>query len=65
MIGTTDYFTPFVALHFGGMSRFRAWRGGRVVECGSLENCCTFGYREFESHPLRDHDLQDEKDEAG
>jgi hypothetical protein len=24
-----------------------------VVECGSLENCCTFGYREFESHPLR------------
>jgi hypothetical protein len=28
-------------------------RGGRVVECGSLENCCTFGYREFESHPLR------------
>ena len=29
------------------------WRGGRVVECGGLENRCAFGYREFESPPLR------------
>jgi hypothetical protein len=28
-------------------------RGGRVVECGGLENRYTFGYREFESPPLR------------
>ena len=28
-------------------------RGGRVVECGGLENRCPFGDREFESPPLR------------
>ncbi len=30
------------------------WRGGRAVECGSLENCCPSQTdRGFESHPLR------------
>ena len=29
------------------------WRGGRVVECGGLENRCLARGREFESHPLR------------
>lgn len=28
-------------------------RGGRVVDCGGLENRCTFGYRGFESLSLR------------
>ncbi len=29
------------------------WRGGRVVECGSLENCFVARQRGFESLPLR------------
>ena len=30
------------------------WKGGRVVECGRLEICCTASrYREFESPPFR------------
>ncbi len=28
-------------------------RGARVVEWGTLLRCCTFGYRGFESRPLR------------
>jgi hypothetical protein len=32
----------------------RFWRGGRVVECGGLENRCgPRAHRGFESHPLR------------
>ena len=31
----------------------RKRRGGRVVYCNGLENRRTAGYREFESHPLR------------
>ena len=30
------------------------WRGGRVVECGGLENRCGLrAHRGFKSHPLR------------
>ncbi len=31
----------------------KAWRGGRVVDRGGLENRCTARYRGFESLPLR------------
>jgi MFS family permease len=35
------------------MSGFDPRRGGRVVDCGRLEICCTAMYRGFESLPLR------------
>src|SRR5579862_3933185 len=35
------------------MSGFDPRRGGRVVDCGRLEICCTETYRGFESLPLR------------
>ncbi len=35
----------------------RAWRDGRVVECGGLENRCTARYRGFESLSLRKKNL--------
>ena len=31
----------------------RVWRGGRVVDCGGLENRCTARYPGFESLSLR------------
>ena len=34
-----------------------AWRDGRVVDCGGLENRCTERYRGFESLSLRNKDL--------
>jgi hypothetical protein len=33
-------------------------RCGRVVDCGSLENCCTARYRRFESYRLRKVNLE-------
>ena len=35
------------------VSRKETWRGGRVVDCGGLENRCTARYRGFESLSLR------------
>ena len=32
---------------------FVLWRGGRVVDCGGLENRCAARHRGFESLPLR------------
>ena len=34
--------------------RKKSWRGGRVVDCGGLENRCTARYPGFESLSLRD-----------
>ena len=31
----------------------KSWRGGRVVDCGGLENRCTARYPGFESLSLR------------
>ena len=36
-------------------------RGGRVVDCGGLENRCTARYRGFESLPLRWKELQNKE----
>ena len=34
-------------------SALTSWKGGRVVECSSLENCRRASVRGFESHPFR------------
>ena len=36
----------------------RPRRGGRVVDCGGLENRCAVRYRGFESYPLRTYSVQ-------
>ena len=36
-----------------GNSQEEFWRGGRVVDCGGLENRCTARYPGFESLSLR------------
>ena len=38
---------------FGGTLAKEFWRGGRVVDCGGLENRCTARYPGFESLSLR------------
>ena len=37
------------------------WRGGRVVDCGGLENRCTERYPGFESLSLRWKELQNKE----
>ena len=44
----------FESLHPHKFNRYwNIWRGGRVVDCGSLENCWAATLRGFESLPLR------------
>ena len=46
---------PYLCIAFGKESllKKRVWRGGRVVDCGGLENRCTARYPGFESLSLR------------
>ena len=54
-------FIKKIAKIFGGLKKvsyFCAWRDGRVVDCGGLENRCAARHRGFESLSLRsDRDL--------
>ncbi len=43
----------FAALSEGSTLIKEFWRGGRVVDCGGLENRCTARYPGFESLSLR------------
>ena len=43
----------FAALSEGSTLTKEFWRGGRVVDCGGLENRCTARYPGFESLSLR------------
>ena len=51
LVKNRSIISPALAYRFSHMPRAR--RGGRVVECGGLENRCTARYRGFESLPLR------------
>ena len=42
----------FASLLKGSTLTKEFWRGGRVVDCGGLENRCTARYPGFESHLL-------------
>ena len=45
---------PYLCIAFEKESLLkRVWRGGRVVDCGGLENRCTERYPGFESLSLR------------
>ena len=46
---------PYLCTAFKTKStdRLKYWRGGRVVDCGGLENRCTARYPGFESLSLR------------
>ena len=49
-------FIKKIAKIFGGLKKvsyFCAWRDGRVVDCGGLENRCAARHRGFESLSLR------------
>ena len=43
----------FASLFKGSTLTKEFWRGGRVVDCGGLENRCTARYPGFESLSLR------------
>ncbi len=46
-----EYLMPY--LYINKKKLLLSRRIGRVVDCGSLENCCTARYRRFESYILR------------
>ena len=47
------YLRTFAPLLTKSTSEKKFWRGGRVVDCGGLENRCTARYPGFESLSLR------------
>ena len=54
-------FIKKIAKIFGGLKKvsyFCAWRDGRVVDCGGLENRCAARHRGFESLSLRKNTKQ-------
>ena len=46
-------YTTFATLLKGSTSAKEFWRGGRVVDCGGLENRCAARHPGFESLSLR------------
>ena len=48
------YLRTFAPLLTKSTSEKKFWRGGRVVDCGGLENRCTARYPGFESLSLRE-----------
>ena len=53
MFGSIKKVRTFAPLSKGNTSEKKLWRGGRVVDCGGLENRCTARYPGFESLSLR------------
>ena len=51
----------FAALLEESTSEKEFWRGGRVVDCGGLENRCTERYPGFESLSLRKNNKVEKK----
>ena len=51
----------FASLLKGSTLTKEFWRGGRVVDCGGLENRCTARYPGFESLSLRWKELQNKE----
>ena len=51
----------FASLFKGSTLTKEFWRGGRVVDCGGLENRCTARYPGFESLSLRWKELQNKE----
>ena len=52
------YLRTFAPLLTKSTSEKKFWRGGRVVDCGGLENRCTARYPGFESLSLRFKKIQ-------
>ena len=52
------YLRTFAPLLTKSTSEKKFWRGGRVVDCGGLENRCTARYPGFESLSLRNKRLK-------
>ena len=55
------YLRTFAPLLTKSTSEKKFWRGGRVVDCGGLENRCTARYPGFESLSLRWKELQNKE----
>ena len=54
MFGGLKNSRTFASISKGSASeKQKFWRGGRVVDCGGLENRCTARYPGFESLSLR------------
>ena len=53
MLAEIKMICTFAALLEESTSEKEFWRGGRVVDCGGLENRCTERYPGFESLSLR------------
>ncbi len=58
MFGSIKKVRTFAPLSKGNTSEKKLWRGGRVVDCGGLENRCTARYPGFESLSLHWKELQ-------
>ena len=53
MLADLKIIRTFAPLSTESASVKKFWRGGRVVDCGGLENRCTARYPGFESLSLR------------
>ena len=61
MLAEIKMICTFAALLEESTTEKEFWRGGRVVDCGGLENRCTERYPGFESLSLRKNNKVEKK----